>query len=214
MLGDFESSENCFEKYYGTYLDGKTIGIINEFKSLNLLKAIADYRNNSSQKFPSLPEPLVKSMFRSILSTFAKLESFSIYHCNIASFCFVTDDKWSLKLIDFSTLAFDKSDKAELDNVTGTDGYMAPELQELFYKGIATSVFSRAKADVFSAGLVLLNIITLKNIKGLNNVAKTSELNGICCKLPFKWAKNILQNMLEHEPQSRMNFASLLKMIH
>ena len=96
----------------------------------------------------------------------------------------------------------------------GTEGYRAPEVDELFLNGVAQGKYKMSKSDVFSLGIVFLQLILLSPIKGYNTRDKNRELqNMIDNNVPYFWAKKLLKNMLSLDPKERKKFKTLVTFI-
>ena len=73
-----------------------------------------------------------------------------IAHLDIKSANLLLDEKLDLKITDFGCAAYNQIDK--LNEYTGTRPYMAPEI-------IEGEIFDGRKADVFSLGVLLFQIV-------------------------------------------------------
>ena len=127
----------------------------------------------------------------------------------------ITKDK-NLKIIDFGisekTIVENNTLKTGSYSVLGTQGYMAPELENLHSRGEIMGYFSPGKADVFSLGITLFQIITLEQVAGLNLESSNPELMRKVDNLEVEtWVKIILKQMLELNPKKRPSFKTLLR---
>ena len=98
------------------------------------------------------------------------------------------------------------------DDPLGTMEYMAPEIVEGITRGKRKLYINPWKADVFSLGLTMLEIITQKSINGLNDYRRNEELLRLVDnKIEYFWAKSMLKDMLNCNPRERPEFKKLLQ---
>ena len=117
-----------------------------------------------------LPYHILDSHFKDFLYGMVFLQSIHISHRDLKPGNIMLDDNNSLKIIDYG-LAKDLSELKNMGQSTfdpteeskialpyeGTPDYMAPE--------IGTEKYNPFKADVFSFGLIVLEVATMKKIK-------------------------------------------------
>ena len=79
--------------------------------------------------------------------------------------------------------------------------------------GFTEGKFKLCKSDVFSLGLVFLQLFTLRDLYGLNTKKNNSDLLSIVNNLKCQWAKSIIVSMLQINPADRPKFKELLEII-
>ena len=128
----------------------------------------------------------------------------------------IVDKYWNIKIIDFSISAIKNESmtlaaKHRENPLQGNSDYTAPEITEMINQHRQTGEFLYSKSDVFSLGLVFLQMITLKNYDGYNIASRNYELLGIAAGLKYEWARSLLYSMLQLDPANRPSFSSCLK---
>ena len=169
-----------------------------------------------SSNHTEITETQIIYMFYKLLVTFSEMEAHNIYHGDIKPHNMIVDKYWNIKIIDFSISAI-KNESMTLatmhreNPLQGTPGYTAPEITEMINQHRQTGEFLYSKSDVFSLGLVFLQMITLKNYDGYNIASRNYELLGIAAGLKYEWARSLLYSMLQLDPANRPSFSSCLK---
>ena len=212
LLSDKANNDNCFLKYYGTYTEGNIIYLVMEHIEYNLM----DFLTNAKNQNYHFEEVFLISIFYKLLKTFTLMEEMNIYHGDIKPHNFLIDNFWNIKVIDFSITKI-KNEAAEaftgVNPVQGTKGYVTPEVDELLMNGFTEGKFKLCKSDVFSLGLVFLQLFTLRDLYGLNTKKNNSDLLSIVNNLKCQWAKSIIVSMLQINPADRPKFKELLEII-
>ena len=140
-----------------------------------------------------------------------------IYHRDIKphNMLYTSDD--NLKIIDFGI-----SEKIASMDVTmattgihqiqGTAGYWAPELEELHNSGEVKGKYKPGKADVFSLGLTIYQMITLEQTTALNFKASNAVLLDKIKSLTDveDWVILVLTGMLQADSRARFSFKKCL----
>ena len=90
---------------------------------------------------------------------------------------------------------------------------MAPELLELRENKQDKGVFSPEKADVFSLGMVFLQLLTLRSLEGLNPRSGNLRMMSIVDTVKYSWAKKLLEPMLNVDYKERPKFKDCLKFV-
>ena len=78
----------------------------------------------------------------------------------------------------------------------GTNGYRAPELEEAVAEGRNLAGLNKEKCDVLSLGMLILQILTMRNIEGLNTFNRHAELMSIVFSLKFELARFLVRELL------------------
>jgi Protein kinase domain len=203
-LSQLSSFKNSFLKYYGTFINGTTVNLVMElypqslFEKIDLLKNVTDFE---------FEERALTDIYMCLINSFAQMEEMKIFHRDIKCGNLVVDENWNIKIIDFD-LAYQYIE--ETTERSGTPHYRAPEIEELIRLEDFTTKIKIGKADVFSLGIVFLEIVLHKFIRDLNTNEKNAELlNIVETEIRFDWAKNLLKAMLNKNPNERPSFKDL-----
>ena len=124
-----------------------------------------------------------------------------------------------IKIIDFSISQI--SDHLEITSsptgsfpIQGTKGYMAPELEAMLAQGLNGENSNPGKADVFSLGLTILQMITYKDLTALNIESNNPTLIKIVEEADTnKWVKMLLKGMLLPNRKERLSFNKCLRFL-
>ncbi|OMJ78243.1 hypothetical protein SteCoe_21968 [Stentor coeruleus] len=212
-LSSLASHQNCFLKYYGTYVDGETINMVMEYYPNNLMGCIT---NLQTQNF-KFNEEIIGTIFYKLLYSFYIMKENGIFHSDIKPHNFLVDQYWNIKIIDFSVSMIKNEDitSSATGNhpIQGTDGYISPEIENARINGYDQARYNPEKSDVFSLGLVFLQMLTYRNIKGLNTTEKNKELLSIVRSIQYPWVKDLLASMLYANPTERRTFKELMNLI-
>ena len=143
-----------------------------------------------------------------------------IYHRDIKPHNIVVNvvdlEDAKIKIIDFSISQL--SDHLEITSsptgsfpIQGTKGYMAPELEAMLAQGLKSENFKPGKADVFSLGLTILQMITYKDLTALNIESNNPTLIRIVEEADANdWVKILLKGMLKPKSEDRLSFNECL----
>ena len=158
-----------------------------------------------------------------LIQSFAELTTLGIYHRDIKPHNIVVnvDDlkDAKIKVIDFSISQI--SDHIEITSsptgsfpIQGTKGYMAPELEAMLAQGLKLENFKPGKADVFSLGLTILQMITYKDLTALNIESNNPTLIRIVEEADANdWVKILLKGMLLPNRKERLSFNKCLRFL-
>ena len=158
-------------------------------------------------------------MISKLINSFAEMVEMKIYHLDIKPHNILCTQELDLKIIDFSIseVKDDTNDMSSLFTgdhpVQGTKGYLSPELQHYRDNNITISRYSREKSDVFSLGLVILQMVTLSELTTLNLRENNERLFAKIETVPFEWVKSLLRDMLNENPKKRKKFRKLVDLI-
>jgi hypothetical protein len=206
---------NCFLQFFGAKIDEESFYLIMERKELDLSQYLARLKSenpgNSYATYISRLDKLAVVIYK-MISSFVMLENEKLYHSDIKPANFITDDKWDIKLIDYGSMrmADETNRQAKVNEVRGTKHYMAPEVEAADRNDRKECQYLISRADVFSLGITILEIVTNVNIQGLNCREKHQQLMKIVNNLSLPWVKELLEKMLRLEPQNRPSFSELL----
>ncbi|OMJ87403.1 hypothetical protein SteCoe_10911 [Stentor coeruleus] len=140
-----------------------------------------------------------------------------IYHSDIKPHSFLVDSSWNVKIIDFSVAIVKNEDITSNATgnlpIQGTKGYTSPKIETVNNFNQEIILIYPEKSDVFSLGLLILQILKKINAEGCNRYERKAELDSIINTINFEWARNLLKQMLNLNPSLRLDFSSLLNLI-
>ncbi|OMJ73238.1 hypothetical protein SteCoe_28115 [Stentor coeruleus] len=215
VLSNISTPTNGFLKFYGSTLNNKVADLYMEIGGISLMNELTNYKNKNQRVEPFLAEKWIISL----INIFAELCNRRIYHRDIKPHNILVKFDKTLKIIDFGVSI--KTDECETMLITmenpiqGTKGYMAPELQDNLDKGIRIAIYKAGKADVFSLGLTILQILTFNNYDGFNRFEKNKELHekvDMIIGYP-EWIKTLIHKMLHPNRKERISFTKCLQYI-
>ena len=209
--------------FYETPHNTYKLGIISESINRELNLEIIYRKRAKTRQYFSEKELL--TIIYSLVDAFAYLESVGICHRDIKPTNLFLLENFQIKVIDFGESKEFVDDDDEEDEhsamatIRGTPQYLSPILWEAHVitqvKHVEHNMF---KSDVFSAGLVIFQIASLRDVNGFNQ--KTEQCNGE--KLIYEGLKilskkysnkviEILSLMLKFNENDRPNFIELVK---
>ena len=204
------AQSTCFLKFYGSHWEEDKIYIAMEYFKDTLMTKISEMRYNK-QRFT---EAHMINYARELISAHILMKKLGIYHQDIKPDNILVTPNNLLKIIDFSVSVSKTLAATGLHFIQGTQGYMAPELQaHALFENRTKIIYSRPKADVFSLGLVLLQMFTLEELHALNTRENNHLLMKKIEKLPFTWFQTLLKNMLQVDYKIRVSFKTALNFI-
>ena len=214
ILSDYASEKNCFLKYYGSWTTKNKFYLVMEHADHSVQSFIKEYKKLD---FHFGEDQLIGIIYK-LISSFAQMEAMGIYHKDIKPDNLLVSENFEIKIIDFSiSQVKDSMDHTSsitrMHPVQGTNGYMAPEIQECVDKGISTGNFKPGKADVFSLGMTILELVLLENLFTLNRIQENDRLLRKIDSVPFEWLKSLLYSMLQVDYHKRKSFRKLLTLI-
>ena len=207
------TNHQSFLKFYGTDLTSEPYGnrtnyiLSTEMEFVELtLKKHKEERILSRQ--PYTENEILNIMFQ-LVNGLKLLSTLQIVHNDIKPSNILISEDFCVKIIDFNisrTLSY----ATVMYDPSGTEEFMAPEVREAYEKKSKVSVKGE-KADVFSLGLTMLYLLVDAPIKGLNLETGKSRLNELINGIPFNWLKQLLVNMLEFKPNSRIELNQIFR---
>jgi hypothetical protein len=207
-LSNRSKNQRMILKLLSFSISNDTIIIYMQDGGKNLMKYLAELK----QKHKLVPPHLYKCWIIDLIETFAWLSNNRIYHCDIKPHNIVIDEEFQLRIIDFSISQMSDHventfSDTEIIPIQGTEGYLAPELEDAHNSGLSSVKCKPGKADVFSLGLTILQIITLDKFTGFNrsemNQALMNKVIGLDCE---DWVKGLIFGMLKKDRKERFSF--------
>ena len=211
-LSDYASPTNCFLKFYGSKINGNKLFLVMEHVDQDMSKVIESYRKNNTR----ISEEDLRKVAYNVISSFAQMEVMGIYHQDIKPQNLLVTKDFSIKIIDFS-ISEVKADMnmtmTGINFIQGTKGFMAPELQDYYEQGSREGKFSQGRADVFSLGMTLLQLVVVQDLYTLNRREYHGRLLQKVELVQIEWFKSLLHYMLALDYHGRKRFKYLLSMI-
>ena len=216
FLSKKRDQNSMFLNFYGSHLDkNNCFLIIEDGGDQNLMEYISQLNSNKN----TICKKTLENWVNQLIKTFAWLNTNKIIHRDIKPHNMLISQKnetLQIKIIDFSVS--DLLDEPEntfeptnIISIQGTKGYIAPELFQAIRDGKREVSHKPGKSDVFSLGLTILQLYTLKDYHGWNNPQLNPQLINEVENLEAEyWVKNLLRNMLIADPKARPSFRSCL----
>lgn len=213
-LSVYSTKDNCFAKCYGSYADNSKVYIAMEYHAKTLMHVISEFRLANTR----FPDNYITHYTTALLQGFSFMESLNIFHQDIKPHNILVTDNWVLKIIDFSISHLKTSEDATIAAtgvhlIQGTQGYMAPELEENLKSKDRKGRYRRNKADVFSLGITLLQMYSLEELFTLNYRENNSRLMQKVNAVRIEWFKTLLSKMLQVEYANRPSFKECLQFL-
>jgi serine/threonine protein kinase len=219
VLSNRATPENSFIKFYGAERekvnDTETnISLYMEAHSYSLIDKITELKKRGE----FIPKDTTESVFAKLVLSFAEMQSLGIFHRDIKPHNILVTNDWNVKIIDFSVSDTLKHDDCYTTMtgqslIQGTHGYMAPEVEEIFTKQEKVGFFRPGRADVFSLGLTIFQMISLKDTHALNFKChdQYDRIKGLVRGLNAEeWVKILLTEMLNPDYRKRFSFKKCL----
>ena len=192
--------------YRGSWIENNQINIMMDYYPKSLKQLIIEGGTRSVTNFTRLANQMING--------FAVMQNNNIHHGDIKPENIMIDDQVNIRIIDFgysvmrvepSFSASSSSSIKEGLNITGTQGYIAPELLNLQGDGKSLPKYRRGKADVFSLGITFM-----KMLKGQDWKFSVDTLKNERKSLPIEF-KGLISAMVKIEPKKRKSFKDLMK---
>lgn len=183
-------------------------------------KSLMDYITELKSKQEFISQDIIERWIEELIVCFALMNNHGINHCDIKPHnLLVNENDMSIKIIDFNISQITGEIQSsmlvtQLLPIQGTDGYMAPELEQALRDNLKETFYKPGKSDVFSLGLTFLQMITLEKLTSFNMKENhhllMRKVDGLRCK---DWIIMLLKHMLEIDRQKRFSFNKLVKFI-
>lgn len=186
--------------YRGSWLGNNEINIMMDYYPKSLKQLIMDGGTTKFEDFTRLVSQM--------LSAFTVMQNNNIHHGDIKPDNIMIDNQGNIRIIDFgfSVIRVEPSFSSSISQgitITGTAGYLAPELKNITIDEKNLAKYRRGKADVFSLGITFI-----KMLKGYdwNYSIDTleNEINTIQAEF-----RGFISSMVEKDPKKRKSFKDL-----
>ena len=208
--------------FYETQVNTFRIAIVWELmdESLNLERIF----RKRQQKGSYWKEEELEKIIVSLISTLSFLQSIGICHRDIKPSNLFLMDNGEIKVIDFGESKdyfwdTDDGGAGTLATIRGTPQYLSPLLWKAYVveKNTRHATHNIYKSDVFSWGLVFIQIASMEDVTNFNNLSEGEELvdKGLK-KLRKRYSEHIceiLRLMLKFEESERPSFIELAKLV-
>lgn len=204
------SNRPQFLKFYGSFRVDKELYIIMEYIEWNLMEVM------SSKPIPELAQIKITNQ---LLEGFAFMAQKRIYHRDIKPQNMLVTEDFNIKIIDFGITAFDQNPNVTTSAhdpkyfIQGTIGWMSPE-QKKAYKAndncLKIEPYNLEKSDVYSLGLTLFAMITLRDVSKFEEGVNNNELLNDINRITSLKMRNLLFKMLHLQQKDRCTFKVLL----
>ena len=153
-----------------------------------------------------MPEDLVKGIAKKLIFSFRKLEKEQYFHGNLKPHFIFCNDNFDISIgcfpvwqgVDYDLLVMNKP------LIQGHSGYTAPDVPAKFDYGFN---YLSKKADVFSAGMILLQLVTLDSVEDLRD--SKERMKKTIKNVPFEWLRCLLERMLRFKAGERSSFEEI-----
>ena len=209
-----------YETTHSTYKLGIVVEYISESQNLEVI-----YRRRESKGKQWSEDELIK-MLHSMIDALAFLQDIGICHRDIKPANLFLLDNGEIKVIDFGEskeyLLDEDNNPATMATIRGTPQYLSPILWEAHVLNPGTKQVEHNiyKSDVFSTGLVLFQIASIKDVTGFNQKTKYTDGEKLVREglnyLSKKYSSKIiepLRKMLIFDEEKRLSFIELAKSI-
>jgi hypothetical protein len=202
--------QTCFIRYFGCTVTSQTksISLIMEHGGAQL----HEYVNRSNKK-PCFEERTLIQYFKKIIFSLYELRKRGVFNCDLKPGNLMINERKECKIIDFSICLI--AERLDFENfefkVRGTPGYSSPEINICLKKelGFKHLKFDVEKSDVYSLGLVFIEMCTNEKMSGKNRMESLDEISVEISKINYPWAKSLVQDMVKFDPSDRPTFEEL-----
>jgi hypothetical protein len=208
-LSELRKDSNCFIRFEAEKIKKDVCLFAYEYVERNLTNEMSLDRQGVRERIEFYVSTLIES--------FCIMEQLGIYHRDIKTDnILVTSDK-KLKIIDFN-VSSRKREPLELqtieNKIKGTLKYMAPEIKKALLLGSNKARYHKSKADVFSLGLVILEMcVDDVDVGSLNSSENQQNVKYYVDKVRNEWIRNLLNMMLILNYRNRPSFIECISYI-
>ena len=208
--------------FYETQYNTFRLAIVCEFMddSTNLERVF----RKRQQKNSTWKEEELEKLIVSLISTLSYLQSIGICHRDIKPSNLFCTKAGEMKVIDFGESKDyftdgDDGGDGTLATIRGTPQYLSPILWKAYVvdKNTRHATHNIYKSDVFSSGLVFLQMASLDDVTGFNNINEGEKAIEIALKkLRKKYSEHIceiIRLMLKFDESERPSFVELAKLV-
>ena len=207
LTSSHKNEENCFISYYGWFFDQQKFVISMEDAGDNL----------SSHKPLFSDESSLKRVFEKLVFSFHELKLLGILHCDIKPENITFTKNLEPKIIDYGgCIIAKKLDKKREYNVRGTRVYSSPQLCMVLDSNskIKRLRIDYEKSDVFSLGMVFLELASQESCLKMNDPSEHSQLIKKVNNLNLQpELRDIIKSMLDLDSNERPCFLEILNRI-
>lgn len=209
-----------YETPHNTFKLGIICEYINEQFNLEVI-----YRTKEQRSSFWKEEEMLKMIY-SMVDALAFLQNIGICHRDIKPANLFLMENSEIKVIDFGEskeyLLDEDNNPATMATIRGTPQYLSPILWKAHVLTPGTKLVEHNiyKSDVFSTGLVLFQLTSMKDVTGFNQKTQYTDGEKLIKegleKLSKKFSNRVielLRKMLIFEEESRPNFIELAKFI-
>lgn len=188
--------------------------IVYPLLEMNLKKYIDNFKNEHQ----NIPEFKVFKLIYTLTSAMSYLQSKGIAHRDIKPQNILVKidqnhDDPSFYLIDFGIAKSGVENTQQHTNI-GTPDYLSPELRKARDNKVDQLAYNPIKSDIFSLGLVFLQVLTLEAIKGFNKEKNKPMIQERLKKIANQELRVMVENMLVFECEKRWKFDVLLEYLN
>ncbi|CAG9321954.1 unnamed protein product [Blepharisma stoltei] len=219
-----DTRHKAFLQLYGSFMDTVVenereyhrLNIIMDYCQKTLMNDI-DMRKKEGRNYTQIE---LWDAIKQLIEGFAVLSNMKIYHQDIKPHnILISDDVYKISDFNVSKTTNGITTITKEATIQGTSGYFSPELQKAFndYKsknGPSRVKFNPGKSDVFSLGLTILQMASLKSVIDLNLPENQSDLINKIENLPYDGkVKDILRRMMILDYHQRPSFIQLVSLV-
>ena len=215
-LSQISKPSNCFLEYFGTIMGNFSISLVMPRISQTLKDFIEKKRRTLTNE-KTINQDLFLTIARKLVTSFECMIEKGISHQDIKPENILIDDSSSeiiIKIIDFNVSLIRSENvtiqRLNFTDVKGTYKYLCPQRKLAHHNSDKSVYIIPEKSDVYSLGLVFVELITLMDIK------ERSEIDNKLNELRFfeDSTKGFIKKMLIEDPEERVDFKNLIQMIN